>query len=167
MERRILNREELLKVLRLMLTKLFLSLMSAFALSLIIWYLLPLNSLWFTFILIPVLIFVLFVVFFYFLGKDLFLDFYHQEKVLEHKSIQKLSEKLSKEMDIPIAARCTQKQSFGVSTENSPKENEVIIDNEKLVLPKQLFERLKNGDKITLHKAFYSGVLFKVDLKKD
>src|SRR6056297_1875295 len=156
MEKRILNRDELLKVLKIMLEKLSLSLIAALIMSFVIWYMVPVNSLWFTYIIIPVLAFIFFITIFYLLGKALFLDFYHQEKIIEHKTVQKPSTGFSKQMETPTVARCTQKQSFGVSTENSAQKNEVLVDNEKLILPKELFERLRSGDEITLHKAFHS-----------
>ncbi len=164
-EKRIMNREELLKVLRLMLLKLVLSIIAACILTLSLTYVISNDSLYFMYIFLPVLAFVLIASLFYFLAKALILDFYHQEKLIETKTLSKKPVKLTKEMETPVAARCTQKQSFGVNADKLPGELEVLIGNENFTLSKQLYDQVADGDEVLLHRALRSRTLFKIEKK--
>lgn len=91
-------------------------------------------------------------------------DIINKKKTIEKRTAQKQEDGgFFKQMESPVSARCTQKQSFGSNADSAPNEHEVYLGDEKFILTPALFQDVKNGDELAIHRAAQSRILLQIE----
>jgi len=164
MDKRAFDNQHSRKINQLLIVRVLLSLVAGSAVSLMVWYISKEQGFDLNMILPVVIGILLTIIIATGSSYALFADAINKEKIVEQKAIQKKSnDSFFKQMESPVSARCTQKQSFGTNAQQAPGKYEVKAGDESISLSPDLYETLSDGDEVKIHRAAKSGLLLRIE----
>lgn len=96
---------------------------------------------------------------------NLLYDCIYRHKTVEVHQVVKNQSAAFKQMNTPVAERCTQKQSFGSGMQNGTNPYDVRAGGERITLSAEQFAQVNNGDRIKIHRSAKSGVVLGIEPK--
>ena len=167
MEKTLFDNRDTRKIIQLLAERVLLSIIAGTAVSLMVWFISKEQGFDLNLILPVVTGILLTLIIASASSYALFADAIKKEKIIEQKAIRKNSnEAFFKQMESPVSARCTQKQSFGTNAQQAPGKYEVKAGDESISLSPELYEALSDGDELKIHRAAKSRLLLRLERVK-